>query len=43
MKVTTTDLTTYMQTMVDLLEDPITLLRDPAAKQAVTEIKLVIL
>jgi len=42
MKVTTTDLKTYVQTMVDLLEDPITLLQDPAAVQAVTDIKLVI-
>ncbi|KAK2182577.1 hypothetical protein NP493_348g03075 [Ridgeia piscesae] len=41
MKVTTTDLKTYVQTMVDLLEDPITLLQDPAAVQAVTDIKLI--
>lgn len=41
MKVTTTDLTTYVQTMVDLLKDPVTLLQDPAAIQAVAEIKLI--
>ena len=42
MKVTTTDLTTYMQTMVDLLEDPVTLLTDPTCKPTVTEIRRVI-
>ena len=42
MKVKAADLTTYVQTMVDLLEDPTTLLMDPAAIQAVAEIKLVI-
>ena len=42
MKVTTTDLTTYMQTMVDLLEDPVTLLQDHASKQTVVEIRWVI-
>jgi len=42
MKVKATDLTTYVQRMVDLLEDPTTLLQDPAAKRAVAEIKLVI-
>jgi len=42
MKVTTTDLTSYMQTMVDLLEDPVTLQQDPASKRTVTEIRWVI-
>ena len=41
MKVTTTDLTNYMQTMVDLLKDPVTLLQDPASKRTVTEIRWV--
>ncbi|KAK2155043.1 hypothetical protein NP493_2117g00036 [Ridgeia piscesae] len=41
MKVKATDLTTYVQRMVDLLEDPTTLLQDPAAKRAVAEIKLI--
>ena len=42
MKVKASDLKTYVQRMVDLLEDPTTLLRDPAAMHAVAEIKLVI-
>ena len=42
MKVTTTDLTTYMQTLVVLLEDPVTLLTDTACKRTVTEIRRVI-
>ena len=42
MKVTNTDLTTYMQRLVDLLEDPVTLLQDPVSKQTVTEIRWVI-
>ena len=42
MKVTTTDLTSYVQTMVDLLQDPVTLLADPASERTVTEIKWVI-
>ena len=42
MKVTTTDLPSYMQTMVDLLQDPITLRQDPASKRTVTEIRRVI-
>ena len=42
MKVTNTDLTAQIQTMVNLLEDPPQLLLDPAAILAVTEIKRVI-
>ena len=41
MKVSTGDLATYMQTMVDLLEDPLKLLHDPAAQRAVIDIKQV--
>ena len=41
MKVTATDLTRHIQTLVDLLEDPRQLLLDPAAIRAVTDIKTV--
>ena len=41
MKVSTGDLATYIQTMVDLLEDPLKLLHDPAAQQAVIDIRQV--
>ena len=41
MKVTG-DLMRHIQTLVDLLEDPPQLLRDPAARQAVVDIKKVI-
>ena len=42
MKVTGRDLTRHIQTLVDLLEDPPQLLRDPAAIQAVVDIRTVI-
>ena len=41
MKVTGRDLTRHIQTLVDLLEDPRQLLLDPAAIQAVTDIRTV--
>ena len=42
MKVSQPVLKTYLQIMVNLLEDPATLLLDPAAKQAVSGIKKVV-
>ena len=41
MKVTGGDLTRQIQTLVDLLEDPLQLLHHPAAIQAVTDIRQV--
>jgi len=41
MKVSTGDLTIYIDEMVTLLEDPIMLLNDPAAQNAVNDIKKV--